>query len=54
MNEKRGAAPARRAARTTTLSSAMLSYADKLEVALEKTLKSAEAAEEAQSKLEEH
>ena len=41
------------AARTTTMSSAMLSYADKLEVALEKTLKSAEAAEEAQSKLEE-
>ena len=41
------------AARPTTMSSAMLSYADKLEVALEKTLKSAEAAEEAQSKLEE-
>ena len=46
-------APAGGAARTTMLSSAMLSYADKLEVALEKTLKSAEAAEEAQSKLEE-
>jgi len=41
------------AARTTATSSVMLSYADKLEVALEKTLKSAEEAENAQGKLEE-